>query len=82
MKTEFQYYDENKELKNGNIIISLEYDGKKYIVFEDEDDKDSDKEILQIREYEEIVGYPNLYVVDEETLKHIKDILLTIYNNN
>lgn len=80
MKTEFTYYDENKELKKADIIITLEYNGKKYIVYEDLDTNYPDKEVLQIREYEENVSYPQLYVVDDETLSKIKDILLTIYN--
>lgn len=81
MKTEFTYYDENKELKNGNIIISFGFNDKKYVVYEAEEDQNSDLEVLQIKELDESNIYPNLYPVDDETLAQIKDILLTIYNS-
>ena len=49
MKTEFTYYDENKELKKADIIITLEYNGKKLSVWS----KDSYLELF--KEWQSII---------------------------
>lgn len=72
MKTNFQYYDENNNLINANLILSFIYDNTKYIVY------DLNDNVMYIREYEEKDGKPFLYKVDDEKLNQIKEIITNL----
>lgn len=80
MKTNFEFYDENKVLSKGDLVISFNYNNKDYVVYELKDDNNSDIDTLHIREYEELDGIPYLYKVDDNTLEDIKNILSSLYN--
>ncbi len=80
MKTDFEFYDENKVLTKADLVLSFNYNNKDYVIYELKDNPNSDSDILHVREYEEIDGVPNLYKVDDTTLEEIKNIISSLYN--
>ena len=70
MKTEIDYYDENNNLINGDLVFSLKYKNKNYVILDVNNDNS-----LEVREYDELKGIHVLYKVDDSTLVHIKKYL-------
>ena len=73
MKTEFEFYDENKNLNKANLILSFEHNDKKYVIYDLEEEKDTDT--FHVREYEEVDSVPYLYMVSESELAEIAEIM-------
>ena len=82
MKTKFVFYDENNNEYNANLIISLEINEKNYIVYEIEDEKDEDLDIMHIGVYKEIDNKPYIYdLEDEEESNMVKTAIDEILEN-
>ena len=71
MNTRIEFYDENNILKYGNIIFLCEFNDKKYIVYDKDEDSNDENDIIYVGEYvEEDKVY--VYEVSDEELEVIK----------
>ena len=72
MNTKFTFYDKDNKLNNAELILSLEINNKKYIIYELEEEKISEYDIMHIGEYEEI---DNLLCNETAAKVVVKDIV-------
>jgi len=72
MNTKFTFYDKDNKLNNAELILSLEINNKKYIIYELEEEKISEYDIMHIGEYEEIDNIPHIYNVSNDEIEIIK----------
>ena len=79
MKTNFKYYDESGNLIDANLVISFEFNNKKYVVYDLDKENSDELDILHVREYEEVDNVPHLYKVDDKEMEQIKVVLETLF---
>lgn len=70
--TKFSFYDENNLLKQGNLIFSCEFNDKKYIIYDKNDEVNNEQDVMYIGEYEKIGDKVFIYDVSDDELEVMK----------
>ena len=81
MNTEFMIFDENNIQKKADSLMQFEFNNKKYIVYELEEEKHLENDIIHIGEYEEKDGKPFVYDVTKEEKEMIKNVLAELFKS-
>lgn len=72
MMTKFKFYDTNNTLKDADLVIALELNGKKYVAYELEEEKNLENDVIYIGEYELVDNQPYIYDVSAEEINLVK----------
>jgi len=73
MKTKFNFYDENNDLKNADLILAFELDNRKYILYELEEEKNNSEDVMHVGYYTEENNQPIISDVEPENMQKVKD---------
>lgn len=73
MKTKFNFYDENNDLKNADLILAFELDNRKYILYELEEEKNNSGDVMHVGYYTEENNQPIISDVEPENMQKVKN---------